>query len=383
MRIQTLIALGQLLQMLNHDPRNRQAHDSLDRTLQQWQEEQRLSVKTTRMRLLEDAARHLDANRLDGQPLKDAMAHTAQTEKQAQQDRWHTHCEQATRERETGHFMVAADLLLHILEEEPNHEEARRELTEVQSQIREILDKVSDTPTKDRYILEGFYAFADGDYVAAATAWKKARTLFRQAASDPELTLFEHYEQIANDHVSENLRNTESATFFQKGLALYQAGRFAQASQAFRDAAIRNPDYPQLAYYLTQSEAAEEKDRVHRLGEEKRKRVDDLFQTGLEKTEQSQYPAAEKAFQGVLNLDPAHPQAHSYLLLVQTELQRRHDPKVAQQHYEAGLVAYASGKLEEALREWRMAVRMNAHHEKALNALNKVEKELAMNRDAL
>ena len=66
--------------------------------------------------------------------------------------------------------------------------------------------------------------------------------------------------------------------------------------------------------------------------------------------------------------------------MVKAEMQKRHDPKAAQMHYEAGLVAYASGKLDEALREWHIATRMNPNHEKALNALSKVQKELALNK---
>jgi Tfp pilus assembly protein PilF len=95
--------------------------------------------------------------------------------------------------------------------------------------------------------------------------------------------------------------------------------------------------------------------------------------------EKEQLLEAEQHFKTVLRLDPSHPQAHSYLTMVRAEMQKRHDPKAAQMHYEAGLVAYASGKLDDAMREWHMATRMNPEHEKALNALVKVQKELALN----
>jgi len=80
-----------------------------------------------------------------------------------------------------------------------------------------------------------------------------------------------------------------------------------------------------------------------------------------------------------LRFDSAHPQARSYLAMVRAEMQKRHDPRAAQLHYEAGLIAYASGKLDEAMREWHTATRLNARHEKAFNALVKVQKELALN----
>ena len=60
------------------------------------------------------------------------------------------------------------------------------------------------------------------------------------------------------------------------------------------------------------------------------------------------------------------------------ESNRSDDPKAAQLHYEAGLIAYASGKLDEAQREWSITLRMNPSHEKARVALTKVQKELTL-----
>ena len=62
-------------------------------------------------------------------------------------------------------------------------------------------------------------------------------------------------------------------------------------------------------------------------------------------------------------------------------MNRRYDPRAAQLHYEAGLVSYASGKLDDAMREWRMATRLDPAHEKAASALSKVQKEIVRNRE--
>ena len=151
--------------------------------------------------------------------------------------------------------------------------------------------------------------------------------------------------------------------------------------ETFRRLAIRDPEYPQLGYYLVQAEAASESERAERLGEEKRQEIELALQKGLASLEAEQLQDAQHSFEKVLQLDPSHPLARSYLAMVQAEMQKRHDPKAAQMHYEAGLIAYASGKLDEAMREWRMATRLNPQHEKALNALAKVQKELALNRE--
>jgi len=52
------------------------------------------------------------------------------------------------------------------------------------------------------------------------------------------------------------------------------------------------------------------------------------------------------------------------------------DVKSAQRHYTSGLVAYAQGRLREAIREWELALRLNPGHEKADIALRKAKKEL-------
>lgn len=52
------------------------------------------------------------------------------------------------------------------------------------------------------------------------------------------------------------------------------------------------------------------------------------------------------------------------------------DVKSAQRHYTSGLVAYAQGRLREAIREWELALRLNPGHEKARLALQKAKKEL-------
>jgi tetratricopeptide (TPR) repeat protein len=179
--------------------------------------------------------------------------------------------------------------------------------------------------------------------------------------------------------VDEEKRLAESKGLFDDGVILFQEKHFTRALEAFRQLAICDPEYPQLGYYLAQTEAASEQERAQRLGEEKRQEIDRALQSGLAALGKEQLRDAETDFEKVLRLDPSHPQARAYLAMVRAETQKRHDPKAAQMHYEAGLIAYASGKLDEAMREWHTAVRMNPEHEKALNALAKAQKELALN----
>jgi tetratricopeptide (TPR) repeat protein len=131
---------------------------------------------------------------------------------------------------------------------------------------------------------------------------------------------------------------------------------------------------------LARSEAAMESDRASRLGATKQQEVEITLQAGIAALEAQRFREARKHFEQTLRLDPSHMSAHSYMKMAEAEMIRRQDPQAAQMHYEAGLIAYASGKLDEAVREWRITLRMNPGHEKARIALGKVQKELAMNR---
>ena len=217
-------------------------------------------------------------------------------------------------------------------------------------------------------------------------AWGKVRTFLAQSFPGHEGTQrladfhFLAYEAVARNHVNEAMRVAGLQALFEGGVALYEQKHYTRALEEFRKLAIRDTEYPQLGYYLVQAEAGAENERAERLGQKKRQDIERAVKEGLTALDQEKLPEAEARFESVLRLDPSHPQARSYLDMVRAESQRRHDPKAAQMHYEAGLIAYASGKLEEAMREWRITTRMNPHHEKAANALTKVQKELALSR---
>jgi tetratricopeptide (TPR) repeat protein len=380
-------AMDAFLEVLREDPTNTEAHAYINLIAREMEAKRQAVVRDHRLEMLGDASKRIEANRQDPTPLTQAILDTTQTEKRAQEQKWRDRCEEARMQRNAGHLLAANDLVLQIIAENASFPEAQRELSDLQSQIRHILDTGSGLSIAERYALEGFYAYGQADYGTALTAWGKVRTLFEQSYPGPESVHrlselhFSAYERIAQEHTDEEKRLAELKTLFDEGVALFQQKHFSRALEEFRKLAIRDPEYPQLGYYLVQGEAAAENERAQRLGEAKRREIDHSLQNGLAALEKEQLRDAELNFENVLRLDPAHPQARSYLAMVRAETLKRHDPKAAQLHYEAGLIAYASGKLDEALREWHMATRLNPQHEKALNALAKVQKELALNRE--
>jgi hypothetical protein len=382
-------AMEEFLEVLRDDPTNARAHAYVDLIARTLETERLAALREERLEVLGQASKQLEESRLDSSSVLQAILDTTQAEQRAQEEKWRTRCEEARLQRDLGHLPAANDLILQVLLENASFGEAQRELSEIQSQIRQTLDSGNAPSIVERYTLEGFYAYGQADYASALTAWRKARALLEQsdaaseAANRLEALRFGPYEKIAQAHVDEDHRLAELKDLFDRGVALYQEHHSSQALEEFRKLAIRDPEYPQLGYYLVQAEAAAEKERTARLGEEKRREIEEGLQRGLAALEQEAYPQAEERFQKVLALDPSHPQALSYLAMVRAEMQRRQDPKAAQLHYEAGLIAYASGKLDEARREWSVASRMNPQNEKALNALAKVKKELALYREEL
>jgi len=372
-------ALSLFLTILKTDPKNKAAHDYVNLIAQQLLIDQKTKAQKDRLELMVKASQELEDQRRDPRKIDDAILETTLTEKRASEQQIQTYLDQAEIEINLGHFPHAYDLVLRTLSNENSNAEAQRLLSSLQSHAREEIDQNQSLSTTVRYVLEGFYQYAQANYEAAAPEWKKAHEV---GGSSIGSFYFEPYEKIALAHVAENQERLGQQKLFQEGLTYYSQGRFSRALEVFRQLAIENPDYPELASYLPRAEADAEEERTRFMNEKRKAQIATLYNQSISAMEHSQYAEANTLLLELLKLDPTHPQARSYLLVVQAELQRRHDPKIAEQHYKNGIIAYAGGKLEEAEREWRITLRMDPTHFKAQKALSKVEKEIALYREA-
>ena len=168
---------------------------------------------------------------------------------------------------------------------------------------------------------------------------------------------------------------------FGDGVAAYEKQDFDKALGAFRQVALASPTYPQLGQYLVQSEAAVERKRTSDLTDAKRTQTAQSFAKGLASLEKEEYAQAKAYFEEVLALDPAHPQARLYIQQIDTQKNRRVDPAAAQQHYEAGVIAYVGGDSEQAVREWHIAERLDPDNARIADAVHKVERELVLSKE--
>jgi tetratricopeptide (TPR) repeat protein len=377
--------MAEFLVVLDNDPQNAQAHTYIELISQDLQSRQHAAVQQDRLQLLSSTSKRLENGRQDPRPIDTAILDTTQMERRTHEERWKAICDQADMEMQLGHLTAANDLILRILAEEPSYITAQQILIELQIRLHQVLERGGPDSPEEHYALDGFYAFGQADYAVAAQSWNKATTLIRQTYTPEEATRhiaslhYSPYQQIAQAHADEDRQVAQAHELFEEAARLFENGHYDKALQSFRQVAILNPEYPQLGENLARAEAAVERDRSARLGEKKRQEIANRIGQGLKALEMSRFNEAEQAFKSALALDENNSQLHSYLKMAQDEIKRRHDPIAAQQHYEAGLIAYASGRLEEAIQEWTIAVRMNPAYEKAENALAKVQKELALN----
>src|ERR1019366_2968831 len=133
--------------------------------------------------------------------------------------------------------------------------------------------------------------------------------------------------------------------------------------------------------YLVQAEVAVERKRTSDLTDAKRQEAVQAFAKGMADFEKANYANAKTSFEAVLALDPAHPQAKLYLQQIESQKTRPTDPVAGQQHYEAGLMAFVGGDMEQAKREWHIALRFDPENPKVTSALNKVQRELALSNE--
>ncbi len=380
-------AMDNFLSVLQQNPADAEAHAYVVLTNKQMQRDRESLVRARRLEILRDTTRMAHIQMAERDLLAETMEYTTHEEERAQQNEWVSACEAARLERQSGRLLPAADILLKVLAENDSFAVAQRELSELQSQMRRALDSGEGFSITERYAIEGFYAYAQADYAGAVAAWSRLHALAMQslgaaeAAKRLEQLRILPYEAIAQRHQAQDERLKLLQKHFDEAVIHYQQKRFPEALEEFRNLAIQDPDYPQLGHYLVQTEIALEKDRTARLGETQQKEIADLLQRGLLALDQQHFADAKEAFERILHLDRGHARAHSYLAMASAEMERLHDPKAAQLHYETGLIAYASGQLDEAVREWRITARMNPSHEKARIALRKVQKELVLHKE--
>ena len=378
-----MTALGHFIHVIEKNPSNTQAQTYVKLIAQKLQDRQAERAREEEVAILSATSRLLDSRRMDTRAVDRDLREIMNAKSEREAAERHSKCTMAQMEAQLGRLAVANDLVFQVIAQCPTDSEAQRLLSDLQSQIRQTLDGRKDLSVPERRTLEGFYAYGQADYTSAAAAWGQARSALDQSLPGPEaihqvaLLHFEAYEKIARAHVDEELEAARLRLLFGEGVAAYEKQDFSKALNSFRQVALADQTYPQLGQYLVQSEVAVERNRTSALSDAKRQEASQAFAKGMANLEKGDYALARTSFEAVLALDPAHPQAKLYLQQIDSQKTRPTDPLAGQQHYEAGLMAFVGGDMEQAIREWHIALRFDPENPKVTSSLNKVQRELA------
>ena len=137
------------------------------------------------------------------------------------------------------------------------------------------------------------------------------------------------------------------------------------------------------------------------LEQEQFNHIQELMKIGIELFNSQKYKNARQVFLDILSLDPKNAQAKQYLSRCNRELKKTKDTEKeikeetgdkkileekniqdlknleeAEKSYQQSLIYYANGQLELAINELKRTLKLNPQHERAINALEKIQKEL-------
>jgi hypothetical protein len=382
-----LSAMGSFLDVLTKDPGNKEAHAYIQLIAQELTLERREQVDEERMTFLLGASKTLENNRKDSHIINKEISLASATASEFHDEKWHGLCRTAVIEDRLGHLPAANDFIFRVLKEDPRNQEALQILSDLQSEIHQILGGGKARSPIEKATLEGFYAYGQADYPVAVAAWAEARkriaeTVPPNGVHDQVMLLrFAPYETIAQQHVEADQQAQRLEALFKSGVEFFNKQDMNHAFDKFREVAISNPAYPQLGVFLAQTMGAVEKERTRRLSEDHRRFAEEAFANGQSALGEGKYAQAQGFFKKVLEYDPSNTRAREYLAQASAQENRHPDPKAAQEHFEAGLVAFASGDEEGAIREWHIAIRLDPENRQAQAALNKIQREKALAED--
>lgn len=237
--------------------------------------------------------------------------------------------------------LMAALILNRVLELDPDHVKARRNL-------RVLFPVIEDFVAKS--FQQGEQAFADGDYVEARKQFKKV-LLFRK--SDPRTQ--EYMREI------DRLMSDLGEEYFYRGLVYYRQGNYQKAKQQFELALEHNADLEAAQSYLEQA-----REKVVEL----QARVNELIEAGQMQERRGDYVAAVKNYLKVLEIDNDNEVAESRIATLKPQIER-----FVANKFEEGLKHYRNGELARAEEAFRLVLSIDPEHRAARSNVQNLRRE--------
>jgi len=114
--------------------------------------------------------------------------------------------------------------------------------------------------------------------------------------------------------------------------------------------------------------------------------VQRYWEQGFSYYREGQYEEAIAEFEKILKLDPSHSQARLLIIELEARMQEKTQPRKikdmeeSQRHYTKALSAYMQGHLEEAIKEWEEALKLNPGNLTIESWLDAARRELELKR---
>lgn len=269
-------------------------------------------------------------------------------------------------------------------EAERSDAQARAYLQNIVENLSNAVERRAFVSSKDYFRARGYMAYYKGAWDEALSWWGKA---LQEDPSDGKLQ-----EDVASlQNVVSFRKEEKELQDLSRQAEVYSRTGYPQESwEAWRAILRRRPDYP----------GAREKALVAKVALEKSKQAESLRRRtneGVVEFKAGRHLGAAQIWLEVLQVDPTYDQARTWLKLVGPKLEDGNvppapaparaaggaqaagsaDPAKAEELYKKGLLLYSDEKLEDAVKAWKAALRMDASLVKARQALEHAEKELA------
>jgi tetratricopeptide (TPR) repeat protein len=94
--------------------------------------------------------------------------------------------------------------------------------------------------------------------------------------------------------------------------------------------------------------------------------------------QKGEYEKAIAEFEKILELEPTHPQSKRLIKQAKEKLQQKIQVEEVEKHYTQGLKAYHAGRLEEAIKELEIALKLDPKNEEIRILLERTKKEIQL-----
>ena len=293
-------------------------------------------------------------------------------------------------------WLDAIDLATSVLQLNPNSREALEIHNEIAALARERMSSPK-AQLGDDLVYQAMIHYLNKRYDDAIKLWREAATL--RPEDFKILVYIERAEQT--------IKQTEKYDVLMLGRsrakALFTSGNFAASEELWRKILTYLPDDAEARAWL--EKVKNETGKVS-----KQSKIGDLYDKGLEYFNSGRYAESLEMWNGMLQVDPNNEVAKGYVDRIRQKqaaekpvapiappaasapvpavppeppagtpaLQqdsREEEARLkeeAQKHYMQGCLNYAEGNLDNALKEWREAIRIFPGHAPTLKMLNKI-----------